>query len=78
MKKEITYMKEIVIVKVFSEDNNKDIIEIYGYRKNKNNKKTTYIHVLHIIRINNYDLISSYLDENKKNTFVFQKNKEIY
>lgn len=71
-------MKEIVIVKVFYDGNSKDIIEIYGYNKIKIKKTTTYINVLHIISINNYRLVSSYLDENKKNTFIFQKNKEVF
>lgn len=71
-------MKEIVIVKVFYDGNSKDIIEIYEYNKIKIKKTTTYINVLHIISINNYRLVSSYLDENKKNTFIFQKNKEVF
>lgn len=70
-------MKEIVVVKVFYDGSRRDIIEIYGYKKIKIKKPTTYINILHIISINNYKLISSYLDENKKNTFVFQKIKEI-
>jgi hypothetical protein len=58
-------MKNIVILKVFYDQNGKDLIELHGY-KIKTYKNMTYINILNIISINDYDLVSTYLDEDKK------------
>lgn len=67
-------MHEIVIVKHWNMNKDTDLIEIHGF-KTKIRKKTTYIDILHIISINDYELKSSYIDFKKRNIFVFQKRK---